>query len=64
MSHNQKNTTDIKTHQYQDLRCLDVELAIGVKRFYQFLLVDTSADHTVSPIRQHIKGFCFHNQFY
>ena len=50
-----ENTTDDKTHQHYHLRCLDIELTVGVKGFHQFLLVDKLADHTVSPLKPYIK---------
>ena len=50
-----KISTDIKTHQHYHLRCLDIELTLCVKGFHQFLLVDTLADHTVSPLKPHTK---------
>ena len=50
-----KSSTDIKTHQHNDLKCLDIKLTLGVKRFHHFLLVDTLADRTVSPLKTHTK---------
>ena len=35
-----KNTTENRTRQHYDLKCLDIKLALGLEGFHKFLLVD------------------------